>query len=105
MRCEMVCAYSSTSDSGSVGEFRPIITIGWSAGFTFCKDGGAGIWGGNCRAAFAIIACTSWAAPSMFRLRSNWIVIDVLFGLLLELIELTPAIVANCFSSGSATAE
>ena len=103
IRWAMVCAYSSTTDSGSVGEFRPSISTGWSAGLTFCRDGGAGICGGSCRAAFAIIACTSWAAASILRLRSNWRVMEVASGLLAELIEVTPAIVANCFSSGSAT--
>src|SRR5204863_9343441 len=41
----------------------------------------------------------------MFRSRSNCTVIDELPGKLVELMEVTPAIVANCFSSGSATAE
>ena len=41
----------------------------------------------------------------MFRLSSNCSVMFVLPCELVELIEVTPAIVANCFSSGSATAD
>ncbi len=41
----------------------------------------------------------------MLRLRSNCSVTFVLPSELVELIEVTPAIVANCFSSGNATAE
>jgi hypothetical protein len=52
----------------------------------------------------AIIACTSCAASSMFRSSENCSVIDVLPWLFDELIESTPEIVANCFSSGVATA-
>jgi hypothetical protein len=52
----------------------------------------------------AIIACTSCAAPSILRFRSNWTVIETLPSELVELIELMPAMVANCFSSGVATA-
>ena len=59
--------------------------------------------GGSCRCARAIIDCTSCAAASIDRLRSNCSVMLVLPCVLLELIELTPAIVENCFSSGVAT--
>ena len=41
----------------------------------------------------------------MLRLKSNISVMFVLPCELVELIELSPAIVANCFSSGSATAD
>jgi hypothetical protein len=53
----------------------------------------------------AIIACTSWAAASMLRLNANWSVMLVLPSTLVELIDSSPAMVANCFSSGSATEE
>src|SRR5256884_6621894 len=61
--------------------------------------------GGRRGAAFAIIACTSWAAASIERSRLNWIVICVRPSALDEVIESMPAIVVNCFSSGVATAE
>ena len=61
--------------------------------------------GGSWRCVFAIIDWTSCAAASMLRLRSNCSVMFVLPSELVELIEFNPAIVANCFSSGSATAD
>jgi hypothetical protein len=106
MRCAMVdSAYSLMSGSGSVADRSTRNITGWSPGFTFWYDGGAGICGGSARAARAIIAWTSCAAASMFRLNSNCSVMFVLPCELVELIDETPAIVANCFSSGSATAE
>jgi hypothetical protein len=60
---------------------------------------------GRSRAAFAIMACTSCAAASRLRLRLNCKVICVEPWELVEVIESTPAIVENCFSSGMATAE
>ena len=51
----------------------------------------------------AIIDCTSCAAASMLRLRSNCSVMLVLPCELRELMEVTPEIVENCFSSGVAT--
>ena len=106
MRCAIVdSAYSSTVDIGSVAERSTRNITGWSPGLTFWYDGGAGICGGSWRAVLAIIACTSCAAASMFRLRSNCSVMLVLPCELVELIEFRPAMVANCFSSGSATAD
>src|SRR4029077_69318 len=78
---------------------------GKSLGLALLYDGGAGICGGSERAARAIIDCTSCAAAAMLRLRSNCSVMLVPPCELVELIELRPAIVANCFSSGSATAD
>ena len=86
-----------------VGELSARNSTGWSAGFTFWNDGGAGISGGSCRGVRAIIACTSCAAASMLRSRSNCSVMFVLPCELVEFIESRPAIVENCFSSGSAT--
>src|ERR1700733_13497388 len=50
-------------------------------------------------------AWTSRAAPSISRLRSNWMVIEVLPRLLEEVISVTPAIWPNWRSSGVATEE
>jgi hypothetical protein len=50
---------------------------------------------GNCRPAALIAACTSCAAASMLRARSNWRVIRVWPWLLVEVIESMPAIVEN----------
>ena len=52
--------------------------IAWSAGLTFCSDGGVGMSGGSWRAARAIIDCTSCAAASMSRSSVNWRVMLVL---------------------------
>ena len=60
--------------------------------------------GGSSRCAVDMATCTSWAAASRLRLRSNRIVICVIPCLLDELIELMPAMVENCCSSGVATA-
>ena len=98
-----VSAYSSTFDSGSVSELSVRKSTGWSAGLTFWNDGGDGMPGGSERALRAIIDCTSCAAESMSRLKSNCRVMLVLPWLLVELIEVTPAMVENCFSSGVAT--
>ena len=50
-------------------------------------------------------ACTSRAAASMLRLKSNCIVIDVEPRKLVLVISLTPAMRPNCRSSGVATAD
>ena len=48
MRCaSVVSAYSSRVESGSVAERITRNITGWSAGFTFWYDGGAGICGGS----------------------------------------------------------
>src|SRR5262245_19195553 len=61
--------------------------------------------GGSCGAAAAIAACTSCPAASMLRSSENWIVIWVSPCALVDVMESTPAIVENCFSSGVATAD
>ena len=58
---------------------------------------------GRCRVTRAMAAWTSWAAASMSRSRANCSVIWVLPSELAELIESTPAMVENSFSSGFAT--
>src|SRR5438067_10707375 len=98
-------AYSSIVDIGSVADRSTRKSTGWSPGFTLLYEGGDGICGGSCRVVRAIIDCTSCAAASMFRLKSNWSVMFVKPRELVELIEFRPAIVENCFSSGSATAD
>src|SRR5882762_459380 len=49
--------------------------------------------------------CTSWAAPSMLRARSNCTVICVVPRTLDEVSWATPGIAANWYSSGVATAD
>src|ERR1700749_125916 len=98
-----VSAYSSTSDSGSVAELRLRKMTGASAGFALMKLGGVVIWIGRRLAAAVSADCTSSAAPSMSRDRSNCIVIEVTPWPLDETIELRPAMVENCRSSGVAT--
>ena len=49
--------------------------------------------------------CTSVAAPSMERFKSNCRVIEVVPSPLVEFIEARPGIAANCCSSGVATDE
>jgi len=51
--------------------------MGWSEGFCFLNDGGAGMPPGSSGMASAMAVCTSTEAPSMSRLRSNWSVIEV----------------------------
>ena len=99
------CASSSSADSGSVGDRSTMKKIDWSDGLTFWNDGGDGICGGSCRDARPIIDCTSCAAASMLRLKSNCSVMSVPPCVLVELMLVTPAMEANCFSSGSATDE
>src|SRR5262249_29159550 len=70
-----VSAYSSTVDSGSVGDDITMSMIDASAGFTLRSVGGEGRVDGNCLAAVAIADCTSCAAASMLRSSENVIVI------------------------------
>ena len=74
----LISAYSLTSESGSVGELSVRKRIGESAGFTFWNDGGAGMSGGSDRVVREIATCTSCAAASMSRSRSNCSVMFVL---------------------------
>ena len=79
--------------------------IGASAGLTFRYVGLLGRLAGSWPRAALMAACTSLAAASMFRLSSNWSVIDVDPRLLVEVISVTPAIRPNWRSRGVATAE
>src|ERR1700676_2651092 len=98
-----VSAYSSRVHRGRVLDVRARYKIGWSAGFTLVKVGGVGMPGGNRREAWVISACTSTAAPSRLRLKSNSRVIWVEPSELVDVIDCKPAIMENWFSSGVAT--
>src|ERR1044071_2921492 len=105
MRWAMTASpYSSRSESGIVSEVRARKKTGESAGLTLLYDGGAGMFGGSCRAAAAMADCTSCAAASMLRERLNCSVIDVEPRYDAEVMESRPAIVENWRSSGVATA-
>src|SRR6185436_10731654 len=78
--------------------------MGWSAGLTLVKVGGVGMPWGSRREAWVMAAWTSTAAPSRDRLRSNSRVTRVDPRELTEVMDVTPAIMENWFSSGVATA-
>src|SRR3990170_8519627 len=99
----MVAAYSLILDNGSVSDRSEMNRIGQSPGLTLRKLGGVVISTGNRRAAVDRAVCTSSAAPSMSRLRSNWTVIWVLPSDDDDVIEEMPAMVDNCRSIGEAT--
>ena len=104
IRCAMrVSAYSSSVHGGTVVDVITRYRIGWSAGFTFVNVGGVGMPCGSRRAACVIAPCTSTAAPSRLRFRSNSRVICVDPSELTDVIDSRPAIIENWFSSGVAT--
>src|ERR1017187_5160508 len=73
-------------------------------GSTLRYDGGSSVVG-RVRAVWVMAACTSAAAASMSRVRSNCSVMLVDPCRLDDVIALSPAMVENCFSSGVATDE
>ncbi len=77
--------------------------IGESAGLTLRKLGGSDRSGGRRRIADEIADCTSSAAASIERARSNSSVIEVTPSTLVDVMELTPAMVVKLRSSGAAT--
>ncbi|MCY1169981.1 hypothetical protein D9M73_100360 [compost metagenome] len=77
-----------------------MIRIGASAGLTLRKVGGLGRLAGSCPLDALMAACTSSAAASMLRSRSNCKVICVEPMPLVEVICASPAISENCRSSG-----
>ena len=77
--------------------------IGKSPGLTLRKLGGVVISTGSRRCAIVSAVCTSSAAPSMLRLRSNWMVIAVVPSDDDDVIEVMPAMVESCRSIGAAT--
>jgi hypothetical protein len=80
-----------------------MMRIGESAVFTLRKAGGLGRFLDNCPLAALIAACTSWAAPSILRLRSNCSVMVVRPSELVDVIWAMPAICPNCRSRGVVT--
>jgi hypothetical protein len=79
--------------------------IGASAGFTLRYVGLDGRLAGRLVRAALIAACTSRAAPSMLRSRSNCRVMPAEPSELVEVISVTLAMRPNCRSSGAATDE
>src|SRR4029077_16662715 len=77
--------------------------IGASDGLTFRYDGLLGRFAGSWPRAALIAACTSRAAASIWRSRSNWSVMFVDPSVLDEVISATPAMRPNCRSRGVAT--
>src|SRR6187549_168499 len=104
MRCAMrVSAHSSSVQAGSVVDRMTRYRIGWSAGFTLVNVGGVGMPCGSSRLACVIAPCTSTAAPSRLRSRLNSSVTCVEPSELTDVIDSSPAMVENWFSSGVAT--
>ena len=98
-------AASNTRPIGSASEVSARIRIGASAGLTFRYVGLLISPDGSWLRAALMAACTSRAAASMLRFRSNWRITVVAPSRLLEVISVTPAIRPNCRSSGVATDE
>src|SRR5664279_2507031 len=95
--------YSLTADSGSVSEASEMNSTAKSDGLTFRKLGGMVISIGNRRCAMVSAVCTSSAAASMFRLRSNWMTIAVVPCDDVDDIDEMPAMVESWRSIGPAT--
>src|SRR5215470_20151299 len=87
----------------NVSDVSERIRIGASAGFTLRYVGLFGRLAGNWLRAALMAACTSRAAASMSRLRSNWRTMPVDPRLLDDVISFTPAIRPKNRSSGVAT--
>src|SRR5580704_19202679 len=79
--------------------------MGESAGLTFLYVGGVGRFFGSWPPAASMPVCTSCAAASILRFKSNCRVILVLPSAFVEVICDRPEICANCVSSGVATEE
>ena len=90
-----VSAYSSMADRATVFEFSHSRSIAWSAGLYLRNDGADGIPCGSSGITSAIAVCTSTAALSRSRFRSNCSVMLVLPCELVEVIESSAAIVVN----------
>src|SRR5215468_9001235 len=95
--------YSLTADSGSVADPSETNSTGKSAGFTLRKLGGMVISIGNLRCAIVSAVCTSSAAASMLRLRSNWMVMTLVPCEEFDVIEEMPAMVESWRSMMPAT--
>src|SRR6476620_7352911 len=95
--------YSVTADNGRVAERSTTNSTGKSAGFTFRKLGGIVISIGRRRWAIVSAVCTSSAAASILRFRSNWMVMTLVPCDEFDDIEKMPAIVDNWRSMMPAT--
>ncbi len=93
---------SSSVESGTTSDVSASVRIGASAGLVFWYDGGR-MPCGSVRSVWVMAACTSCAAPSMFRSSANCTTICVSPRLDVDVMLSMPAIVENCFSSGVAT--
>src|SRR3569623_1011669 len=91
------------TDSGIVSDRIDTNSTGKSPGLTLRKDGGVVISAGNLRCAVVSAVCTSSAAPSILRSRTNWMVIEVLPDDDDEVIDEMPAMVESWRSIGEAT--
>src|SRR6202022_1973828 len=96
----VISPYSLTADSGSVSEPSEINRIAKSDGLTLRKLGGIVISIGRRRCAMVSAVCTSSAAASMLRLRSNWMTIAVVPCDDVEDIDEVPAMGDTCGSMG-----
>src|SRR3979411_753864 len=92
----VISPYSLTAHTGSVHEPSTTNNPGKSAGFTLRKLGGIVISIGSRRWAIVSAVCTSSAAASMLRLRSNWIVMTLVPCEELDDIEEVPAVGDTC---------
>ena len=104
MRWAMTVSAASYMSLGAIDlEVSARIRMGAAAGFDLRKLGSEGMSAGRSAAAALMAACTSCAAPSMSRLRANWMAMRVLPSELVEVISVTPAISPSRRSSGAAT--
>src|SRR5262249_34787305 len=90
------------SDARKVRDVSARIRAGDDAGLNLRKLGSVGRSPGRSAIAWLSAACTSRAAPSMLRLRSNWTVMDEEPSELTEVMAVTPAIEPSWRSSGAA---
>jgi hypothetical protein len=98
-------AYSLRAARVIVSEVRARKTTGREAGLTLRKEGGASMLRGSSPVAREMADCTSRAAESRVRLKSNCRVMVVLALVLDEDMLSTPAMLEKAFSSGVATEE
>ena len=89
--------------AGMVLEVSARMRIGEAEGLDFRKLGSVGISAGMSAAAALMAACTSWAAPTMSRVRSNWMAMREEPWELVEVSSLTPGISPSRRSKGAAT--
>src|SRR5947209_4387798 len=90
---------------GSVSEYTAMVIKSASDGFFFSNVGGCGRFFGRSPSAALIAVCTSSAAASTLRERSNSTVIELDPRELVEVSMLTPAKIAKARSNGEVTAE